>query len=144
MFIIMQILQNVHNVANFENVCNLRFLEFGSFLKFNIFFIQQLTQISAFELESSNSRPHLSVSITHSALVSPRVIASVCPKQAKGTTCRHFLESEDHNVALLQHNKLIWSREEALANIVAVEILELPMSDRDQTIETEFDNKEST
>lgn len=70
-------------------------------------------------------------------------MASVCPRQAKGVTCRHLLASEDHSVSLLQHNKLVWSREEALASIVAAEIIELPMSDRDQEIETEFDQKES-
>lgn len=57
--------------------------------------------------------------------------------------CRHLLSSEDHSVALLQHNKLIWTREEALASIITVEMVELPMSDRDQTLETEFDKKES-
>lgn len=70
-------------------------------------------------------------------------MASVCPRQTKGITCRHLLSSEDHGITLLQHNKLVWSREEALASIVAVEIIELPMSDRDQAIETEFDQKES-
>lgn len=70
-------------------------------------------------------------------------MASVCPRQMKGITCRHLLSSQDHSIALLQHNKLVWAREEALASIVAVEIMELPMSDRDQAIETEFDQKES-
>lgn len=87
--------------------------------------------------------PNISTSVTHNSLLSPTIIASVCPRQTKGVTCRHLLTSEDHSVALLQHNKLIWAREEALANIVAVEIIELPMSDRDQEIETEFDQKES-
>lgn len=70
-------------------------------------------------------------------------MASVCPRQTKGITCRHLLSSQDHSISLLQHNKLVWTREEALASIVAVEIIELPMSDRDQAIETEFDQKES-
>lgn len=87
--------------------------------------------------------PNLSISVTHNSLLLPTVMASVCPRQAKGITCRHLLASEDHSVALLQHNKLIWAREEALASIVATEIIELAMSDRDQAIETEFDQKES-
>ncbi|XP_076287604.1 ER membrane protein complex subunit 1 isoform X1 [Lasioglossum baleicum] len=101
------------------------------------------TEITATELLTSTPMPNLSMSLTHSSLISPTIMSSVCPRQGKGVTCRHFLSSEDHSVALLQHNKLIWSREEALASIVAVEIIELPMSDREQAIETEFDQKES-
>ncbi|XP_029044376.2 ER membrane protein complex subunit 1 isoform X2 [Osmia bicornis bicornis] len=101
-----------------------------------------VTEISATELLTSKPLPNLSVSLAHNSLLLPTIMASVCPRQAKGVTCRHLLASEDHSVSLLQHNKLVWSREEALASIVAVEIIELPMSDRDQEIETEFDQKE--
>lgn len=37
---------------------------------------------------------------------------------------------------------MLWSREEALANVVAVEFIELPVSDLDAAIESEFDQKE--
>lgn len=60
----------------------------------------------------------------------------------KEKACKYLLSSEDHTISLMQQ-KVLWSREEALANIVAVEIVELPISDRDQAIETEFDLKES-
>ncbi|XP_043580345.1 ER membrane protein complex subunit 1 isoform X2 [Bombus pyrosoma] len=101
-----------------------------------------VTEIVASELLTSKPMPNLSTVVTHNSLLSPTIMASVCPRQTKGVTCRHLLASEDHSVALLQHNKLVWAREEALASIVAVEIIELPMSDRDQEIETEFDQKE--
>ncbi|XP_078041863.1 ER membrane protein complex subunit 1 isoform X2 [Augochlora pura] len=101
------------------------------------------TEITATELLTSTPMPNLSMTLTHSSLISPKVMSSVCPRQAKGVTCCHLLSSEDHSVSLLQHNKLIWTREEALASIVAVDIIELPMSDREQAIETEFDQKES-
>ncbi|XP_033195409.2 ER membrane protein complex subunit 1 isoform X2 [Bombus vancouverensis nearcticus] len=101
-----------------------------------------VTEIVASELLTSKPMPNLSIVVTHNSLLSPTIMASVCPRQTKGVTCRHLLASEDHSVALLQHNKLVWAREEALASIVAVEIIELPMSDRDQEIETEFDQKE--
>ncbi|CAG2058909.1 unnamed protein product, partial [Timema podura] len=39
--------------------------------------------------------------------------------------------------------KLVWVREEALSSIVAVEMLELPVSDTDAAIEQEFDHKET-
>lgn len=99
-------------------------------------------EIAATDLSSSAPLPDLSVTLTHTSLQSPTIMASVCPRQTKGITCRHLLSSQDHSISLLQHNKLVWTREEALASIVAVEIIELPMSDRDQAIETEFDQKE--
>ncbi|XP_011630029.1 ER membrane protein complex subunit 1 isoform X2 [Pogonomyrmex barbatus] len=99
-------------------------------------------EITATNLLSSVPIPDLSVTLTHASIQSPIIMASVCPRQTKGITCRHLLSSQDHTIALLQHNKLVWTREEALASIVAVEIMELPMSDRDQAIETEFDQKE--
>ncbi|KAL0117773.1 hypothetical protein PUN28_008875 [Cardiocondyla obscurior] len=98
-------------------------------------------EITATNLLSSVLIPDLSVSLTHGSIQSPAIMASVCPR-TKGITYRHLLSSQDHSIALLQNNKLLWSREEALASIVAVEIMELPMSDRDQAIETEFDQKE--
>lgn len=97
----------------------------------------------ATNLLSSAPLPDLSVTFTHASILLPTIMASVCPHQTKGVMCRHLLSSQDHSVALLQHNKVVWTREEALANIVAVEIIELPMSDGDQAIETEFDQKES-
>ncbi|XP_011702043.1 PREDICTED: ER membrane protein complex subunit 1 isoform X2 [Wasmannia auropunctata] len=99
-------------------------------------------EITATNLLSSALIPDLSVTLTHASIQSSTIMASVCPRQTKGVTCRHLLSSQDHSIALLQHNKLVWTREEALASIVAVEIMELPMSDRDQAIETEFDQKE--
>ncbi|XP_057338793.1 ER membrane protein complex subunit 1 isoform X2 [Microplitis mediator] len=101
-----------------------------------------VTEIKAINLMTSEPLPEFTVSTSHGSLFSPTIKASVCPKLSKGIMCRHLLSSEDHSVALLQHNKLIWSREEALASIITVEIVELPMSDRDQTLETEFDQKD--
>lgn len=97
----------------------------------------------ATNLLASTPLPDLSATFAHTSIQSPAIMASVCPHQTKGVMCRHLLSSQDHTVALLQHNKVVWTREEALASIVAVEIIELPMSDEDQAIETEFDQKES-
>ncbi|XP_014469109.1 PREDICTED: ER membrane protein complex subunit 1 isoform X2 [Dinoponera quadriceps] len=99
-------------------------------------------EIMATNLLSSAPLPDLSTTFAHASIQSPAIMASVCPHQTKGVMCRHLLSSQDHSVALLQHNKVVWTREEALASIVAVEIIELPMSDGDQAIETEFDQKE--
>ncbi|XP_011303674.1 ER membrane protein complex subunit 1 isoform X2 [Fopius arisanus] len=101
-----------------------------------------VTEIKALTLLESTPMPEFSAAISHGALLFPSMKASICPRMSKGVICRHLVSSEDDGVALLQHNKLVWSREEALASISLVEMMELPMSDRDQTIETEFDQKE--
>ncbi|XP_066599406.1 ER membrane protein complex subunit 1 isoform X2 [Prorops nasuta] len=104
------------------------------------------TQVRGVMLLSSKPVPEVSVTISHSSLFFPIIGASICLRQPKGGSqmiqCRHLFSSQDHTVTLLQHNKFVWAREESLASIVAVEIIELPMSDRDQAIETEFDQKE--
>ncbi|XP_046465087.1 ER membrane protein complex subunit 1 isoform X1 [Neodiprion pinetum] len=106
-------------------------------------FENQVANVAAVELSTFSPIPNLSVSLSHNSIQAPTIVASICPRQPKGTGCRHLLSSEDHSVALLQHSRLVWLREEALANIVAVEMMELPMSDREQAIETEFDQKEN-
>ncbi|XP_047343681.1 ER membrane protein complex subunit 1 isoform X1 [Vespa velutina] len=103
----------------------------------------EITEVVATDLLTFNPLPNITGTSSHVSLLSPVIVASVCVRQTKGLTCRYLLSSQDHSIALLQHNKLVWAREEALAKIVAVEIIELPMSDRDQAIETEFDQKES-
>ncbi|XP_043497857.1 ER membrane protein complex subunit 1 isoform X1 [Polistes fuscatus] len=103
----------------------------------------EITEVVATDLLTIDSLPNITGTLSHVSLLSPVIVASICMHQTKGLTCRHLLSSQDHTIALLQHNKLVWVREEALAKIVAVEIIELPMSDRDQAIETEFDQKES-
>lgn len=103
----------------------------------------QITEVTATELSSLNPLPALSFTSNHNSLQAPIIMAAICPRQSKGIMCRTLVSSEDHSLALLQHNKLVWVREEALSTIVTTEIVELPMSDRDQAIETEFDQKES-
>lgn len=101
-----------------------------------------VTEVTATELSSLKPLPALSFTTNHNSLQAPIIMASICPRQSKGIMCRNLVSSEDHSLALLQYNKLVWVREEALSNIVTSEIVELPMSDRDQAIETEFDQKE--
>lgn len=40
--------------------------------------------------------------------------------------------------------RVLWTREEALANVVAAEFVELPVSELDAAIESEFDQKEGS
>lgn len=70
-------------------------------------------------------------------LGAPHFVATSC----KGTNCDLLLSSSDNALTLvkLPEGKISWTREEALSHIVAVEFLELPVSDLDASIEHEFD-----
>ncbi|KAJ9575487.1 hypothetical protein L9F63_007645 [Diploptera punctata] len=73
------------------------------------------------------------------------IAAAACSsRKEKGLGCRILLATDDHAIALIFHpGKFVWIREEALASIAAVEILDLPVSDTDAAIEKEFDHKET-
>ncbi|XP_077289149.1 ER membrane protein complex subunit 1 isoform X2 [Arctopsyche grandis] len=74
----------------------------------------------------------------------PKIDSAMCAKTAKNNlACRLFVTGDDNAVYLLQNpGKLVWVREEALSRIVGVEMLDLPVSELEAVIETEFDNKE--
>ncbi|XP_044739734.1 ER membrane protein complex subunit 1 isoform X2 [Chrysoperla carnea] len=76
----------------------------------------------------------------------PILSSSFCStRKDKGVVCRFFLSTEDEAMVLLQNGgKIIWTREESLANIISVDLLDLPVSDLDASIEKEFDNKANT
>ncbi|XP_049962865.1 ER membrane protein complex subunit 1 isoform X2 [Schistocerca serialis cubense] len=75
----------------------------------------------------------------------PAMVQAACaPRRERGVGCRFLIQTEDNAVILLHHpGKMLWVREEALTSVVAVEMLDLPVSDTDAAIEKEFDNKES-
>jgi hypothetical protein len=103
----------------------------------------KVTRIVATNLNENQAQSEKLYQIAHNALYKAAIVATDCTYQSmKGNACTYLLSSEDYSISLLQH-KVLWTREEALARITAVEIIELPMSDRDQAIETEFDLKES-
>lgn len=76
-------------------------------------------------------------------LAKPEEIISVCQQRRDGSiACRLLLISEDHSIALLQHpGGFLWTRQEALASILGVEIVDLPVSETDAAIEKEFGDK---
>ncbi|XP_011504565.1 PREDICTED: ER membrane protein complex subunit 1 [Ceratosolen solmsi marchali] len=103
----------------------------------------KITTVMATYLNENEPQSEKLHRIIHNDLYRPEIVATTCTcKSLKRYACKFLLSSEDHSISLLD-KKVLWTREEALARIVAVEIVELPMSDRDQAIETEFDLKES-
>ncbi|XP_063227505.1 ER membrane protein complex subunit 1 isoform X2 [Bacillus rossius redtenbacheri] len=73
------------------------------------------------------------------------ISAATCgSRKGRGPGCKILFSCLDHSIALVMHpGKTVWVREEALASIIAVEMLDLPVSDTDAAIEQEFDHKES-
>lgn len=69
-------------------------------------------------------------------LGAPYTIASNC----KGVVCDLLLSSSDSALTLIRipEAKVLWTREEALSHVVATELLELPVSELDASIEREF------
>ncbi|XP_075975796.1 ER membrane protein complex subunit 1-like isoform X2 [Anticarsia gemmatalis] len=76
----------------------------------------------------------------------PELSAALCSRSARELlACRILVTAADDSSHLLQQDgRVLWSREEALANVVAVEFVELPVSDLDAAIESEFDQKEGS
>lgn len=76
-------------------------------------------------------------------LSAPENIITVCQQRRDSSVaCRLLLTAQDHTLALLQHpGGFLWTRHEALASILGVEIVDLPVSDTDAAIEKEFGDK---
>ncbi|XP_028044112.1 ER membrane protein complex subunit 1 isoform X1 [Bombyx mandarina] len=75
----------------------------------------------------------------------PELSAVICTKTAREQhVCRILVTAADDASHLIQQEgRVLWTREEALANVVAVEFVDLPVSDLDAAIESEFDQKEA-
>ncbi|XP_053605843.1 ER membrane protein complex subunit 1 isoform X2 [Plodia interpunctella] len=87
-----------------------------------------------------HARPPQQQQQQQQAAPQPELAAVTCAR-----ACRVLVTGADHSVHLLQlDGRVLWSREEALAAVVAVEFVDLPVSDLDAAIESEFDQKEGS
>ncbi|XP_073952137.1 ER membrane protein complex subunit 1 isoform X1 [Choristoneura fumiferana] len=79
------------------------------------------------------------------AVPEPALAAALCARGARDQlACRVLVTAADDSVRLVQQGgRVLWTREEALANVVAVQFVDLPVSDLDAAIESEFDLKEA-
>ncbi|CAG9579588.1 unnamed protein product [Danaus chrysippus] len=73
----------------------------------------------------------------------PELLAVTCARDQ--LACRLLMNTVDEAVHLVQQGGVIlWSREESLANIKSVEFVDLPVSEADAALESEFDQKEGS
>ncbi|XP_064629026.1 ER membrane protein complex subunit 1-like isoform X2 [Lineus longissimus] len=64
-------------------------------------------------------------------------------KRDGSTGYRYLIISEDHAITLMQQSgKAVWNREEALASVLSVEMVDLPVSENEAKMEDEFGKKE--
>lgn len=71
-------------------------------------------------------------------------IKAVKCKKKMDTVCIIVLDTADDSMLLLHKGQIKWTREESLANIVTMEMVELPLSYLEGTIEDEFNSKDGT
>ncbi|XP_037947032.1 ER membrane protein complex subunit 1 isoform X2 [Teleopsis dalmanni] len=62
-------------------------------------------------------------------------------RQNDGKSCLYILETSADMILAVQQNKIRWSREEALANVVAADFIDLPLTDTEGTLENELKGK---
>ncbi|KAK9507318.1 hypothetical protein O3M35_007202 [Rhynocoris fuscipes] len=76
-------------------------------------------------------------------LPKPDYLTASCTEDPNGAMmCYLFVSAADHSAILLRRDKVLWIREEALANILTVDMIDLPVSDAEAAIEKEFADKE--
>ncbi|CAG9787053.1 unnamed protein product [Diatraea saccharalis] len=74
------------------------------------------------------------------SIPAPQLSAAWCAARP----CRLLLTAEDDALHLLHHTgRVLWTREEALANVAAAEFVDLPVSELDAAIESEFEKEGS-
>ncbi|RVE41979.1 hypothetical protein evm_013369 [Chilo suppressalis] len=79
------------------------------------------------------------------SIPSPEISAVTCGTSRDVQPCRLLVTAQDDASHLLHQNgRVVWTREEALASVVAAEFVDLPVSDLDAAIESEFDQKEGS
>lgn len=63
-------------------------------------------------------------------------VSGIC----RGQACRLVVKGIDDSISLMQlpSGKILWTREEALSNVLSVKFIELPVSEMDASIEREF------
>ncbi|KAK9877916.1 hypothetical protein WA026_020140 [Henosepilachna vigintioctopunctata] len=89
------------------------------------------------KVHDENGKPQQSVDVEYpKGIGAPYILAGHCTTR----DCNLLLSSIDHALILVRvsDGKVIWIREEALSDIVAVEFFELPVSELDASIENEF------
>lgn len=104
----------------------------------------QSIQLSSFDLVSGEPLSDIFIVAHYPELGSPEIFDVRCKAKAPGqaAACRILLSTENGAITLMQQGKIKWTRQEALTNIVSIEMIDLPLSDAEGSIENELKNKD--
>ncbi|XP_035220797.1 ER membrane protein complex subunit 1-like [Stegodyphus dumicola] len=126
----------------FNNVCKVKMMMIDdNFLLFSMCLMDNIYSIKAFDADSNAELQHLDGSFSLSEDRGDLETFFILPyiKKDHGISYKVLLLFEDHSVLVIhQHGRMVWSREEALSNILSSEIIDLPLSETDANIEQEF------
>lgn len=104
----------------------------------------QSIQLSSFDLVSGEPLSDIFIVAHYPESGSPQIYDVRCKAKAPGqaAACRILLSTENGAITLMQQGKIKWTRQEALTNIVSIEMIDLPLSDAEGSIENELKNKD--
>lgn len=97
---------------------------------------------SASDLVTGEAISELSTIISKDDYSGDAKIKAVKCRRKQDIVCQILLDTDDNSIVLVQQGKVKWAREEALTNIAAVEMVELPLSYLEGSIEGEFNSKD--
>lgn len=104
----------------------------------------QVLQIKAFDADTCEPIVELSNTLDYPSFYGRPELKTFDCKQKRnndGKSCLFILSTVDEAILGIQQNKLRWVREEALANIVATEFIDLPLADSEGALENEMKGK---
>ncbi|CAH0723536.1 unnamed protein product, partial [Brenthis ino] len=102
--------------------------------------------LSAHTISTGKEVPEIHCIDPSMKIPEPELVEVMCTRTAKEQhACRLLVNGADDAVHLMQQGgRVLWTREEALANVVAVEFVDLPVSETEAALESEFDQKEGS
>ncbi|CAH2239621.1 jg19142 [Pararge aegeria aegeria] len=103
-------------------------------------------QLTAYSISTNSEVTEIQCSDPTMSIPEAEFLAVMCSRKAKEQyACRLLVNAADDALHLMQQGgRSLWTREEALANVVTAEFVDLPVSDTEAAIESEFDQKEGS
>lgn len=132
----------IHDQAT---VYNDRFINYNQNIMLQATVHDTSIKVTATNLESGEQFGEInSETFFPETMGAPEIYAVKCRTKpdAQPLACRILLSTADGAIVLLQAGKIKWTREESLANIATVEMIDLPLSDAEGAIEQELNSKD--
>lgn len=99
-------------------------------------------RLSAVLLETGEEISDLAATVVLDSVQGLATIEAVKCRKKIEAVCMVLLSTADDSLVLVHKGQMKWTREESLANVVTMEMVELPLSYLEGTIEDEFNSKD--